>query len=67
MPKVDGLEMLVRFYYNHDRLFQVALRSDVPLQALREWMVHKTELSQEHRQMLLDSMQKNHGEEVDDE
>ncbi len=47
----DGLEMLVRFYDNHNQLMMVEGRTGVPVCKIKEWL-NGGKLSDTHRDLL---------------
>ncbi len=51
MIECDGLEMLVRFYYNQNQLIGVSKQSGVPLERIEKWM-KGGKLSKEDREAL---------------
>ncbi|KKM88684.1 hypothetical protein LCGC14_1256160, partial [marine sediment metagenome] len=51
MIECDGLEMLVRFYYNQNQLTGVSKQSGVPVERIEKWM-KGGKLSKEDREAL---------------
>ena len=51
MIERDGLEMLVRFYYNQDQLIGMSKQSGVSVERIEKWM-RDGKLSKEDREAL---------------